>query len=762
MKKYILLYLVLLLFLDSSICQDDHFNTQKYWNLRKRLNEKFVSVGLEHGQSLVAQNVHTGAQCCTGNHHYGMIGGDILLNQGWYIAVLATEFHLLRVHNLSTKKTEEELYYALKAVDRLDHYAEDLSNYFFDYTWNENQGRYEAFINPETSNLLDEIPESYNVPWQNNGYYADNLNGFLIRDDIPPGFYNRFNGIYTQSNFTCAVDHFTRSIPETDDEIIRISSCDEMSQDQLIHLLMGLKFVVSYVDPFLEVDGYNLVENATKQAYRLFMQYFWNEHAIINLDYNIINPATQRQVLRGPTSINYIYPIAETVKSIIYQYPGFYLSLQQNAAFNVAFALAATYHPFWYAPYLSDWWALTQSIGPKPNASMNLHMALCLAAISNSWYTAPIDVSRLKMYGYGSMNNQQKEIYYLMSRALYNLPTINNYFSVSDIKSVLNGMCCEGPYRFHKDEENKYDYDQCNGRWNRNNSAYEYSYLFHPEGVEFFTDGEFPGLDYMLMHNLFYIIHNDEIDTQFENYKDMHVKFQYPRFDDHFLGYTHSQVVTNGNDDNTYQNFENYGNDWVYPVIGSHSNPIFFRAFDEIRFSNVVKWNGNLTAQAGKALIWDIPGFEVEPGGFFEAYIQPVQCNTINGFHRLSLNDSNYYLNEKLIKESNFIRGKENPTANIISDNTLIMKSNEIYQNLNVYPIPTANLLNIEIPPNNKGLINIAIFDLQGKNCYSKALKQFNESKITIDISDLSEGMYIIQLNTELKSYQSKIQKIKK
>jgi hypothetical protein len=357
------------------------------------------------------------------------------------------------------------------------------------------------------------------------------------------------------------------------------------------------------------------------------------------------------------------------------------------------------------------------------------------------------------------MNNQQKEIYYLMSRALYNLPTIINYFSINNIKTVLNGMCCEGPYRFSKDSQNKHDYDQCNGRWNRNNSAYEYSYLYHPEGVELFTDGEFPGLDYMLMHNLFYIIHNDEIDTQFENYKDIHVNFNYPRFDDHFLGYTHADVVEHGNG-NTYENFINYGNDWRYPEIGSHSNPVFFRSLDSIHFSKVITWNGNVTAHADRIISWE-PGFEVEPGGYFDAYIRPVECNTISGFHRLAQNDSSYYLNYTVLKESNFIRGEVNPKVNIISDNPLIVKSNEKYQKLNVYPNLTANLINIEIPKDYVGLINIDIFDLQGKKCYSKTFNQINASIIAIDISDISEGMYIIQLNSELKSYQFKLQKNK-
>jgi hypothetical protein len=753
MKKQIKLTLFLFIILfDSALqSQDDYFNTQKYWKLRSRLHESFVSVGEGHGKSLVFQNVHTGNQCIHSPHHYSIAGGDILLHHGWYLSVLATELHLLKAHNLEVGKTIMELYYALKAVDRLDLYAEDLSNYFYEYTWDEVNQSYNATPNPVFQSYHDDEDNDFSFPWENNGHYANNLNGFLIRDDIPPDFHENFGEKFEKSNFSCATPHSTKSI-DGQDRII--TNADEMSHDQLIHLLMGLKFVTQYVPGNIEINGYNLVENAAKQAYRLFMQYFWNNNDLAPLVFDVKNPATQRRVLRGDPSIVYIYPIAHTVLNILSNVSGFPETLFNN--FMGAYYLTVPQSVYWYAPYLSNFWAIQPPEDNKANFSINLHMTLCLAAISNTWFNGIPDLSRVNMYNYGKLNHQQKEIYYLISRALYNLPVINNWFSSGDIKNLMNEMCCEGPNRYHLELENA-SIDRCSYHWDRNNRWVEYSMIYHESGHESEFDGEFPGLDYMLLHNLFYIIHNDESEAQFENFKDMHVRFQYPRFDDHYLGFTNDQAIAHGNG-NTIDNFISYGNDWAYSVIGSHSNPVFFRAFDFIHFSNVITWNGNVTAHSGKEISW-YPGFEVEPGGYFEAYVKPIECNALKGFHRQTNPDTLSNEQALPLKKENFIIDRKPVDLPKLSSSGFGNIPSFKSKPMHVFPNPANETIALALPIEQDELVSLEIIDLQGKLC--RAIKsKIQDSQISINISTLKEGLYLIKAIASNQIFQAKFQKI--
>ncbi len=138
-------------------------NEMKYWVWRDRLVNDYMVPGICSGCGIIFNK--------RGHASYGTsgAGGFDISDEGWvlgyYNAVLATEWKLLYDAGEPTKKTETELWYALKTIDRLDNDAED---YWKQY-------------------------------WGNADYVNDNPNGFMIRDDV---FSNFLNPISNEFGFT--------------------------------------------------------------------------------------------------------------------------------------------------------------------------------------------------------------------------------------------------------------------------------------------------------------------------------------------------------------------------------------------------------------------------------------------------------------------------------------------------------------------------------------------------------------------------------
>lgn len=122
-------------------------NIYKYWNYRERFVNNFIVIGDQAGESIAFNNRNDNSwnPLYTGTNRIGK--GEFGTNQGYYIAILATEYELLKKESAPLDQTLKELYYALYAINRVDLMAET------------------CFQNRPPS-----------------------LNGFLVRDDIPQTF----------------------------------------------------------------------------------------------------------------------------------------------------------------------------------------------------------------------------------------------------------------------------------------------------------------------------------------------------------------------------------------------------------------------------------------------------------------------------------------------------------------------------------------------------------------------------------------------
>lgn len=164
MKK-ILCYLLLITLTHNFYAQDLYKNHQKYWYLRSKLRNDFMKIGTEQGESIPF--THRGKDAnITDTLKNAIGGGDLISELGVYLGVLATEYRLLKNNYQNTDSVKHELYCALNAINRLDYNAEPMYG----------------------SN------------------HSPNLNGFLVRDDIPKNFvlknYKHFNYYNTWSGDT--------------------------------------------------------------------------------------------------------------------------------------------------------------------------------------------------------------------------------------------------------------------------------------------------------------------------------------------------------------------------------------------------------------------------------------------------------------------------------------------------------------------------------------------------------------------------------
>ena len=115
-----------------------------------------TKIGAEQGESLVikARQINElGLDSLPLRNGHAIIAFDDMIEHGYYLMVLATEYELLKNSGQDLTAVENELYYALNAVNRVDRDAE---------------------------------------LYLSGGTVDESLNGFFLRDDFPPNFIENF------------------------------------------------------------------------------------------------------------------------------------------------------------------------------------------------------------------------------------------------------------------------------------------------------------------------------------------------------------------------------------------------------------------------------------------------------------------------------------------------------------------------------------------------------------------------------------------
>lgn len=807
--KYILnkgIFIILIILPFSLLSQNDLINHQKYWYYKTRLNNDFIKIGMNSGESIPYnqrgrdQKGYPEWPNISGEFgHTNMLAGDGPSSLGVYIASLATEYGLLKTSNQSTDLVKHELFCALNAINRLDDMSEAL--------------------------------------WAWAGGHQISLNGFFIRDDIPKDFliqnYSHFN---YYSDWQGSYKSWNPTIPDTyeldkgfcsqilNGQFGSASSYSEiqngkspdlhtMSQDHVITLLIGLSLINKYVD-------YTATDNGAVFPYEgqnvsSIKQESWNivdriaQHFKNDPQYNLKNPVTNNIVQPGgvtmftqyglaesfckaegyngpntpfvpilntfgsltPYSCNYNAPIVQTGGLIAW---GAYMTTPSTSVDNAGFKahLLATGNCGWtpapvnVASSVCNWvstnvcnnlpWPLN-SVCNIVNQFVCNTVTIPVPGFKNETASF-IDITSNEHYGIEGLKEQQIRNYDfwdapLLHRALFPSNANPNYLLyIPKVKDMLNNAPCIGPYNFGQFARPNFEWT-CENRIEKPNNRQDYN---EPDlgwmaslGSSFEKHpfkGEYNGTDYMLYHNLY--------------------------------------RLTSGVGASGYQDLSHRYINITLPIgslLCAKPNTCLFRAFETIVADNTINSNGAVEYKAGKII--DLkPGFYVVGGADFHAYIEPANCN--NGAAGLrtaqdttnSKNDSfagydnmgddvlTHYVNYPQEKDS----VRENLTEGILpagvietlteeSDIKALLINEASYENyFNIYPNPTDGIVNIEFSLADGEIATLYIINNNGSTIAQNEMPKEKFHKLILNTSPLAKGLYLIRLVTNNNRVEKK------
>lgn len=400
----------------------------KYQKYRARLKDEFLLVGEGSGCSLPADARKTefSDSGTTESIHFG----DATVFLGWYMGILATEHFLLRKglmdspdQTLNISETEKELYFALKALKR----------------------------------LMKKAPSAFDTPCPDSSSQqnASEAEGFFIRDDVKSNLKQAFGADELESDYS-ALNPFQK----------------EESQDQLIHLLLGLALVKKFIPENVHVQGKSLLKLAQKSAVKICT---WPSQT----KWIIRNPfCGNKKVARGDFAVFFSYPIA----------------LPCHDIFDSETDLLATVRRF----YKFLWRRVLKHRLPFIYNPTNRHLALTLACTTSSWGENSLKhIFRLS-------KKHDWPLYPLLHTALHHEASMQSGAS-ADSDSSITELLLRAESMLNEAPEEGPSYEQSPPGWKASHrflagtSSQNLGYDPH-QGMRFC------GADFMLLHNLCQIV----------------------------------------------------------------------------------------------------------------------------------------------------------------------------------------------------------------------------------------------------------------
>jgi hypothetical protein len=695
-KNWMFFALTLLIGLINQVqAQTDAMNHSKYWYYRWRLLNDFMVVGPTPScpdGNCQGHSIPATIRMPVAWDRSLEFGEDGTIALGYYLAVLATEYHLLDHYGEDLAQTKKEIYYALKAINRLDLGAE---------TYMENQcgGSCDCW--------------SY-------------LNGFFIRGDVTEDFFNNNRDHFNQ-NKTRLIHTINNGSDTLDIELVKSVYLwspqykAEMSQDQAISLLFGLRLIKEFVDlnavyedpvtgipmNFPEDDPsiYSLQQEAKEITSRILS---WIDLSGWNIRRpECIDNGSFVQTAYIEQSYPFRFPMSEIGCQITSES---YMCNNSNPILS----------PGAYAV-----WQVVQSIYNLPaygndgsfivNKKIVLELTASMGAHSQS--------IRDQIYLIDNGNDPMPvkyEWYALLHGILANLPP--PIFWPYIYIDYINTAPCLGPFKQKTDDNSATWPLFTHFNWTTPSLLTKSEDRVN-ENEDMWT-GEFNGLDYMLLYNLFRI---KALDVNFPvaaGYGD----YIHPVIPVDLPFYTNPNTTP--------------------PVIGNHANPIELQGFETITSSKIIDSDGDVTFRAGFEIILE-PGFQVTSGADFHAYIDKFECDY----------GDNYYRNVEAGGQQVMVTTLNDASKIKVRDRyQLTQASGEETTAINtdfvILPNPNNGMYNLSIHSRFTGLFAMQVLDMTGKILLSKTLSLTEGANlIPIDQSGLSSGIYFVHVDgfTETK-----------
>jgi hypothetical protein len=660
-KRCLTLCIFILNFILSE-AQNDYLNHQKYWYYRMRLLKSFMVVGDCDGCSIPANQRHYRDWEANPARNSTLKFGDGTIVLGVYISVLATEYHMLTQTNQSTIQTRKELYYALKAFNRLDLKQEECMN----------MGCIQGL---------------------------DRLNGFFMREDIPPDFLVQHPELVppNETSPLTATDLKTDYVPYAGNG----SQCVEESQDQAISMLMGLKLCAKYIPqgcyfkgdndnlpPFTFQDGETDLLIEAKAITKRIVKYMKDNGWML---YRPCGGGLANGGHGGNVSLAYAYALSK----IAFDITNDSYFEQENQTINYCIWLGAVDAAIltggctaWHSHSMTY---QLMAIG----GDVNFSSCLLTNAFSN-------DRTILANQSSGGQAGKCAFEWMPLLHAIFENYNLTSNLWPNTYADYLNSAPCKGPYGFHKDLSDPnvvndpeliqhYPYSQGlnvpHYNWSSPNLLYKpgtrWNNTTDPGSGAFF--GEYNGLDYMLLYNLYRINQlrqDNNLNIGYQNLLESNININVPI------------------------------NAPLGPDLGSHSRPLTSSSFVNITSSSKINANGDMTFRAGKEIALK-PGFEVHSTADFHAYIDDLTCNTTD----------NYYYRTS---------GTSTPleTSTNHKENTIV-----------IAPNPSKGFVTIS---SSFSMRKIRVKDLSNKIVFNS--EDFNSPSMELDLTALAKGLYIVEV----------------
>jgi hypothetical protein len=221
------------IFLLNIVAQSDPANHRKYWYFKSRLLNDFMKVGINQGDNIIINE--RGYSSGGFNKSDGGVNqikiGDATSTLAYWLAVLSTEYELLKLNGQSTDSVLYQIYCSLYTINRLDLAAEKVLNKC-------NQGALNGFF------VRDDVYGDYiKNNYEHFNYYSKGIQN----NDSSRGFMSKFNfGVYSLDNSDGKgsdwYGHYEGKGNVWDGNLNLFNS-----QDQIYVLIYGLAFVRKYL-----------------------------------------------------------------------------------------------------------------------------------------------------------------------------------------------------------------------------------------------------------------------------------------------------------------------------------------------------------------------------------------------------------------------------------------------------------------------------------------------------------------------------------
>ena len=723
---------------------------RRYWYYRTRFINDFIKLGSAQGDGICFPERNYNGQFSS----EAKVGPDQIDITNQYLSTLALEYKLLSRSHQSTTETVREIYYLLRTINRLDARA--------DCFWTVNA--------PPTDDM-----SAYSET-------AD-LNGFMLREDMPGNYfdpnipssnYKHFNYAITEYNTTATSANLSYTgLPEID----RLSHDNKFSNysgfgggekkedlccvhDKYQSMFIAFMLLVKYIP-----DGTGYYENGILQSFQDGETDIVQEvrnitnrcHPYIRgntFGYNvsdwILEDPDGDDLFLGHVALSYSFPFAKMICYINSGYPFTPPCDSYQDATSIGVGIPI-YNGLPYNPIPPT----VPRIGSDDAA---VFLGNCMAG-SNAPVSGPLVVSTpayiaMRQNAVISHVEWSELLRYVLHQTQYVIAPRNTF------SDPLNNAPCVGPYN-HSGGNDAGEYWKSQDR------------LEHPKTLitNDAPPGNYPGVDYMLLHNLYYEYLNQQDDNGhaqtgiykaaynlMDNYDNQVWPMQISRT---AWGYGQSQDRLIGVDTMVNEISSSSGPG----TLLTSKSPAYIKVFQILTSNAKIYATASPAApdntipakveyRAGKCVRL-VAGFEVQPGADFYAYTKRYVCAEGDygaGMRQMQNPDgpSSDYLSD-VMNEDVPIHYVESPKS--ASDNYPYGSEtgNEVFPEQDVFltilPNPSNGFFKIQVQKLSEAeKLSLRIYDMQGLLVYSAVDIAAEEE---VHLESLNNGIYMVQLASD-------------